>query len=115
MEDLKRRYPGAPWGNLECMVHEMLHQKHPFVGYLHNNGCAVYRTDRFTNQREIKHLPGSLDDYEWTNPPGTVTLKLRRSRYENIVQKLRKRRQLLATVTSPDGETVVWADEEANQ
>lgn len=114
MEDLKRRYPGAPWGNLECMVHEMLHQKHPFVGYLHNNGCAVYRTDRVVNNRPQIALPWEGGSGR-TAPPGSITMQLRRSRYESIVQKLRKRRQLLATVASPDGETVVWADEEANQ
>ncbi len=74
-------------------VREMERAGYPFVGYLHAHGYAVYRTDAFRNTRPIMGA-GHVRFYD----SYSTTLHLHRKSFDKLVEKLRRRGELLCLV-----------------
>lgn len=92
----------------ERRVQAMQKTGNPFRGYLHRGGWALYRTDAHLNECRIRSVGHT--DYA----PGTITLKLHEKQLDKIIDKLRKKGQLLCTVECAGEDSPVhwkWEDE----
>lgn len=98
----------------ERRVQAMQKTGNPFRGYLHRGGWALYRTDAYLNTCRIR-IPSNKIGVGYTDcEPGTITLKLHEKQLDRIIDKLRKKGQLLCTVECAGEDSPVhwkWEDE----